>query len=184
MLIALLAVGISSTIYAAKAQQAQAAQQSKMFKYNAAVQTAQAQEARKAAAYEAAQKREEGRKLHARQLTLYSKAGVLPQVGTPLLTMAETAADVERDARVTEITGKRQGRYYESQAGLSRMQASAVTRAGRWGAGTTLLTGIANVGMSYYAMNSMSKVPSVSPGFSSTAQTSMKWLNSAPKPYW
>ena len=145
-----LAAMVGGTIMQAQGEARQAKEQAKWMKYRAGVQTAQAAEERKAASFAAGQKREEGRRLVARQLVLYGKAGVVPQVGTPLITMAETAAAVERDVRLIEIGGKRRGRFRESEAAISMGMAKATTRAGRWAAGTTLLTGLGGAGMDYY----------------------------------
>lgn len=163
---------VAGTVMSAQAQKQQAKDQAKWMKYNAAVSESQAKQERISAAYEAGQKRKEGRRLRARQLALYGKAGVSPQVGSPLQKMQETAIEVERDARLIEIGGRQRGTYLESQAGLQRAQASATKRAGRTAFATTLIGGLGSAGLQY-ASYSQYKLPSAGAGWSNTAKATI-----------
>lgn len=167
-----LGLQIAGTFQSAQAQKQQGASTAALYEYNAKVYEQRAAIERKAATYEAAQKREEGRRLLARQLVLFAKAGVMPQTGTPLITMGETAADVERDARLLELAGRQKGMYYESEATLERMKGSAAKRAAAWSAGTTLLTGFSNALQGYYSLQKNTYSP-VSTGLTSEGKATL-----------
>jgi hypothetical protein len=63
--------------------------------------------------------------------------------------MSETAALGEMDALMIEWGGKTQEQRYQSEAALSRMKGGMFQRAGYWGAGTTLLTGVSKTAYQY-----------------------------------
>lgn len=140
---------IGGTVMSAVGQRQQAREQARWMKYNAAVSEAQGKRAAQSAAYEAGAKRKEGRRFAARQMALYAKSGVSPETGSPLLTMIDTAINVERDARLIEIGGRQEESFYGQQAALERGRASATRRAGRWAMGTTLMTGLGSTALSY-----------------------------------
>jgi len=139
---------MAGTAFSTYSQMQQAREQSKWAEYNAAVAERDAETARMNAEYEAGIKRKETEKLLGRQRALYGKAGVTLE-GSPLLLMAETAAEGEMDALMIERGGKLQAQRYRSEATLSRMKGSAAQRAGYWGAGSTLLTGASQTAYKY-----------------------------------
>lgn len=82
--------------------------------------------------------------LQASQRARYAKAGVDFASGSPLLLLAESAEEGEREIYNIRRTGVESGRlerYFGRQAG----------RAGSVAAGGTLLTGLGRAGLSYYA---------------------------------
>ncbi len=150
---------IGGTIMSGIAQNQQAKQEAKWMKYNAAVAESKAKAEERSALYAAGAKREEGRTLRARQLALYAKAGVSPQTGSPLLTMQNTAAEVERDARLVELGGRERAGYLMAEAGMNRAIAGQTKKAGLWSMGTTLLTGIGRTAMDYSTYKSLKLAP-------------------------
>ena len=89
--------------------------------------------------------RERLSKLMASQRALYAKAGVDISSGSPLLVLAETAAEGEKEALAIRRGGKEEAtleRYYGKQA----------KRAGKIGAFSTFLTGMGQAGVGYYAL--------------------------------
>ena len=133
------AVGVVTSAYG---QYEQGQAQKKWGSYSAAVAERDAETARLNAEYEAGLQRKETQKLLGRQRALYGKSGVTLE-GSPLLMMAETAAEGELDALMIERGGRTQAQGYRSEAILSRMKGGAAKRAGYYGAGSTLLTGAA-----------------------------------------
>lgn len=89
-----------------------------------------------AAAKEAAQRRDAARQQGALRASL-AKSGTSME-GTPLMVMAESAANAELDALNTRITGQRESTLY-------RMRGSNAATASRWQAGTSLLTGLSKI---------------------------------------
>lgn len=140
-------VGISAAV-GAYSVVSQSRAQAAWGKYNAKVAERNAMMAKLGAEKEAGRKRAEVRKLLARQRAVYGKAGVEFE-GSPLLVMADTAAEGELDALLIEYRGLTQSQAQRSQAELDRMKARATKRAGWYGAGQSLLGGAARAG-SYY----------------------------------
>jgi len=136
------------TAVGAYSQYEQGRSQQKWSEYNAAIAERDAEFARQSAEYEAGLIRREKEKTLARQRALYSKAGVTLE-GSPLELMAETAGEYEMDALMIERGGKLESQRYRSEAQLSRMKGSAARRAGYYGAGSTLLTGMGKAGTAY-----------------------------------
>lgn len=89
-----------------------------------------------AAAKEAAQRNDAARQQGALRASL-AKSGASME-GTPLMVMAESAANAELDALNTRITGQRESTLY-------RMRGSNAATASRWQAGTSLLTGLSKI---------------------------------------
>ena len=135
-------VSVAGTALSAYGQIQQGKAQQKWGSYNAALAERDAETARLNAEYEAGVQCKETQKLLGRQRALYGKSGVTLE-GSPLLMMAETAAEGELDALMIERGGKTRAQGYRSEAVLSRMKGKAAKRAGYYGAGSTLLTGAA-----------------------------------------
>jgi len=147
-----LAIGVGTalagTAMSAYSQYEQGKSQQRWSEYNAAIAERDAESARQSAEYEAGLTRKEKEKTLARQRALYGKAGVTLE-GSPLEMMAETAGEYEMDALMIERGGKLESQRYRSEAQLSRMKGSAAKRAGYYGAGSTLLTGMGKAGTAY-----------------------------------
>jgi hypothetical protein len=126
----------------------QGSQQKRWAEYNAAVAERDAEVAKQNAEYEAGLKRKETERLLGRQRALYGKAGVVLE-GSPLLLMAETAAEGELDALMIERGGRLQSERYRTEATISNLKGKAAQRAGYYGAGTTLLTGASKTAYRY-----------------------------------
>ena len=139
---------LAGTAMSAVGQIQQGKEQQKWSEYNAAVAERDAKAAKAAAGHEASQKRKETERLLGRQRALYGKSGVTME-GSPLELMSETAAEGELDALMIERTGAVGAQRYGEEATLSRMKGASASRAGYWGAGTTLLTGAGQAASSY-----------------------------------
>jgi hypothetical protein len=85
---------------------------------------------------EAAQRQQTGRQLGAIRAGI-SKSGATME-GTPLMVLAESAANAEIDALNTRFTAGR-------EATLSTMRGQEGRRAAYWSAGTSLLTGLSRI---------------------------------------
>jgi hypothetical protein len=120
-------------------QQGKAAEQAG--KYNAELAARQAENIKEASEYEEREARIEGRKLRARQLVQFAKGGVVPGAGTPLLVQEETAARTERDIMLQKYGYGQQYVRSLSEAKMQRMMGKSKSRASRWQAGSSLLTG-------------------------------------------
>jgi hypothetical protein len=132
-----LGVGIVGTGLSAYSQYQAGAAQKEAYDYNAEI-------VQQKAAYDEAQARDRLRKLMSTQRALYAKAGVDLTSGSPLLVLAQTAAEGEEEALNIRRTG-----YNEAQ--LQKYYGSQAKTAGTLGAGSTLLTGLGNLGLAYGA---------------------------------
>ena len=141
------AVGVVTSAYG---QYEQGQAQKKWGSYSAAVAERDAETARMNAEYEAGVHRKETQRLLGRQRALYGKSGVTFE-GSPLLMMAETAAEGELDALMIKREGELRAQGYHSEATLSRMRGRAAQSAGYYGAGSTLLTGAGQTAYQYGA---------------------------------
>jgi len=151
ILIAGMVTSMAGTLMSVQGQLAQGSAQKKWGEYNAQVAERDAESARQSAEYEAGLKRREGEKILGTQRALFGKAGVTFE-GSPLMLMEQTAADVEMDALMIERGGVLTSQRYQSEATLSRMKGQAASRAGYYGAGTTLLTGASQAATTYGMM--------------------------------
>lgn len=99
--------------------------------------------------------REKVRRYLGTQRALYGKAGVTME-GTPLLTLAETAAEAELDALAIRYAGSveeanilAEAAGYRQAEHLAGMRGRAARMAGYLGAGSELLTGISQFAQLY-----------------------------------
>lgn len=123
--------------------------QERMTEYNAQLAAQEAETIKEASEYEQRAARKEGRKLKDRQFVQFAKGGVVPTTGTPLLVRQETAEDIEKDIRMMQYGyGIRRGRAL-SESKLQKMKGKGMSRAARWTAGTSLLTGAYRVSSIY-----------------------------------
>ncbi len=83
----------------------------------------------------------------------YAKSGAVMTEGTPLLLMAEQAAEMELDMITNQRNRALQARALRSQATLDRYSGKVANYAGKVGAGTTVLGAVGGVasaaGMAY-----------------------------------
>ena len=93
--------------------------------------------------------REKTARTIATQRTLYGKAGVVSETGTPLLVMGDTAADAELDALSIRLAGSAEesriiaeGAGFGQESQLAKMRGQAAKTAGNLGAGKALLSGL------------------------------------------
>lgn len=144
-----MAVMGTGIVMSTQQQYQQGKEQRKLYEQRATAAEADAAAIAKATEYESREKRKEGTRFKARQKALFAKAGVRI-TGTPLLVMKETARAFERDAAFITEGGMVEARRLRSQAGFERDIGKSLYKAGKWGAGTTLLTGAGTIGMLGY----------------------------------
>ena len=88
-------------------------------------------------------RRKDARKLLAKQRAGFAGAGVT-SAGTPLLVMAETLLDAEEDVIAIQTGGKARASAFRNRAQTFRDLGKSRQRAGRFRAGSTLLSGLGN----------------------------------------
>lgn len=94
------------------------------------------------ATYEAELKRREGRRLKGTQTARYAASGV-QMGGSPLAVMAQTMADIEKDAMMIEKGGRVEAGGYRHEAQLYKMQGQQSLWGGIIKGGSSLLTSAA-----------------------------------------
>jgi len=144
-----LVAGLAGSASAANAQQQAANAQAEANEYNAKILEENAAQAKQKAMWEEDASRDEARKLIAKQRAMYAKSGVDISEGSPLLIMADTAAQAEKDALAIRWQGDIDYTSGMNQAGLLRYYAKQGRKTGQTQSATTLLQGIGNAGMSY-----------------------------------
>ena len=151
-----IAAGVGGTTLAALGQvqagaaaAAQARSQQAISQFNAQVQEQEAKARRAATQFEQERQAKEADRVGGRLRALLSASGVVPSAGTPLLLQAEQAAESELENLLIGFEGRTGVQRARSKAELDRLQAGVfgqragfARRAGRIGAGTTLLTGL------------------------------------------
>lgn len=140
---------IAAASYSAYSTYQQGKYQEDLYKQQAGLSIQEAEQIQEASRYEERESRVEGRKLRARQFLQFAKGGVVPGTGTPLLVAEETRTDIERDIQKQKYGYglESQRKYFE--ADLSKKKGKAASRAARWSAGTSLLTGAYRVASIY-----------------------------------
>jgi len=120
----------------------------KMGEYNARLLEYQAGVSRETAAYEEKRLRRGAERFKGKQRALYAKAGVTFE-GSPLLVLADTAAEAEMDALAIRYGGETRARGYEMEAISSRWQGKMAKLTGRIGAVSTILSTGGQMGYLY-----------------------------------
>ena len=140
---------IAAASYTAYSTYQQGKYQEDLYKDQAAQSVREGEQITEASRFEEREARIEGRKLRARQYLQFAKGGVVPGTGTPLLVGEETAVDIERDIQRGKYGFglESQRKYFE--AGIQRKKGKAASRAARWQAGSSLLTGAYRVASIY-----------------------------------
>lgn len=138
--IAIIATSVGTGV-AAYSQYQQGQAEDEWKQYEAGMLQRQAKEEEAAAAYEAEKKAEESARFKARQRALYAKAGVVGE-GTPWKVLGETAKTLKEEEMLILHGGQVRADQLRTKAALSKMEGKAAYRAGMFGAGTSLLSGI------------------------------------------
>ncbi len=113
------------------------------------VAAANAEAIRDKAAYEEEIQRDKLKKIMGRQRTLYAKAGVNIDEGSPLLALMQSAEEGERDAQAIRYGGEVNAAQQLNQGRMAAFQGEQAYQAGIMSAGSTFLTGLGNAGMGY-----------------------------------
>ena len=127
-------------------------------RYNRQVAQNQATLARQQAALEEETTREKQRRFMAAQRAAFGAAGVTEE-GSPLLVMADTARQAERDLQLIRYGGEVSAAGFEAQAGLQRFYARQAERTGAIGAGVSLLGNVANIASQSYYWRRRTTIP-------------------------
>ena len=135
--IAAMAASAAAAAYQGMSQAAAQKGEAKMQEYNAQVAT-------NAAKIREDQQREQDRRILGAQRMGYAKAGVEME-GTPLLVALESTRQAELSAQRIRYGGELESQGWRNQAMMSRWGAKNSMTAGMIGAGSSLLTGAANV---------------------------------------
>ncbi len=144
-MVATVAMGLLS----AQAQYQSGRAQQRAYEQRARIDEADAQAARERGILEEGQSRERTKRLLGEQRALYGKAGVALSSGSPLLVLAETAAEGEEEAMAIRAGTNAAYTRGMSQAGLNRFYGRSAYSAGKVGAATTFLNSLAQAGTSY-----------------------------------
>lgn len=150
--IAALATSLVGTGLSAYGQYRQGQAQQQAYEYNAKVAEANAEAQKTETTYEEQQSHERLRRLMGTQRTLYAKAGVDLSSGSPLLVLAETAAEGAEEIQAIRYGGDVAATKELNQARLDRMYGKNTYNAGMIGAGSTFLTGLGQAGTQYASM--------------------------------
>lgn len=111
--------------------------------YSQQVAENQAQASRDSAAIARANRDEELKRAMGAQRARIGATGVLPGEGSPLLVQMETSRQAALDLERITYAGETQATSYRSQGILEGFYGKQAARAGNIGAGTTLLSGVA-----------------------------------------
>lgn len=90
-------------------------------------------------------------RIQSRQRALFAKSGVVGGTGSPLMVMAEQAAQLEMGALDAERTASNESSSLRTQAVLDRMAGKAARKAGALNAAGTILSGAGQAGSMYAA---------------------------------
>ena len=120
-------------------QRRQASAQAQVFEFNAAVHRQRADLIRKRTALDVERQRRRARSFRKKQEALFAKAGVR-LTGSPLEVIAESAAELEFDALLTQFEGDIEALNASTSAAIALTRAQQIEQAGFVSAGTTLLT--------------------------------------------
>lgn len=137
-------IAVIGTVVSAAGALYSASQQQKAADYNAKVAEVNARTAEDKAKYEEQMHRERVRKILGTQRSMYGASG-LDTTGSPMLVMEDTKAQGELDALAIRHGGDVAAAQARSEANLYRMQGQSAMTAGYFSAGSSLLSGAADV---------------------------------------
>lgn len=116
-------------------------------KQRAGIDRAEGLEAQRVGREEGRQTRAEGRRAVARTRVQAAHAGIKSFTGTPLLLQQETLSEFEREADIRTAEGTTTRRQLFARAEFEEERGRRRRRAGVFGAGSTLLTGLGGLGL-------------------------------------
>jgi hypothetical protein len=148
--IAVVAVAVAGAAVSAYAAYESGQQQAAAARYNRKVAQNQATSAQDQGELAAERERERNRRLLASQRAAYGASGVITTEGSPLLVQMDSAREAVRSEQLLRYNADLAETGFRSQATLQGFYARSAERAGAIGAGASLLSGLANVGMAYY----------------------------------
>ncbi len=141
---------LGGTIMSAKSQRQQAKEERALYQERAAVAEEEAEAVTKATRYQVRERGKEGRRDVARALVLFAKSGVKPKLGTAGRVQKEIEDEFRKDMAFIAAGGDIESRRLRSQADIERRMGKTAYRAGRWGAATTVMTGLGQTGIFAY----------------------------------
>lgn len=141
---------LGGTAMSAINQRKQGKEERKLYEQRAAVAEAEARAVGKATDFQARERQKEGRRDVARALVLFAKSGVDPKLGTPGLVGKEIKEESRRDMAFIMEGGATEISRLRSEAGFERQMGKSAYRAGKWGAASTVMTGLGTAGMFAY----------------------------------
>lgn len=146
-----LAIGgmLAGTTTSAYSQYKQGQAASKMHRYNRAVSLRYAKAIREIKAHEISTFLRQAKKFFPKQKVVAAAAG-LETSGTVLSVMKETRAKILEQTEIMQYERDMEIAQIKAGADISGMRASLAASAGRFGAFSTILTGVAQVGMMSY----------------------------------
>lgn len=142
-------LGVAGGGISAAGQYQSAKSEEAAYKMNAATNEADAVSARYAADYEEKLSRRRLKALIGEQETLYGKAGVDLQSGSPLLVMAQTAFEGEEEAQMIRYAGDVAVAKKKNEASMNRFYAKSAVKAGKMAAWSAVLGGASSGAASY-----------------------------------
>ena len=144
-------VGVAGAVASAYGTYSVGESKKKVAKYNQRVSDSKAKSIDAAMSTRTSRGHERARQLKASQLAAYQKSGADVSGGTPLLVMAQQAGEIELDILQERRNSMVNAQQMRQTGEMQALGGKVATRAGRIGAGTTLLQG---AGRSYQAYSS------------------------------
>ncbi|HUG38505.1 MAG TPA: hypothetical protein VML54_16215, partial [Candidatus Limnocylindrales bacterium] len=149
--LAILGVAVVAAAGSAYAQYEQSQQQAKMAEYSGKIERNKAEAARQSAAIASENQRDEDRRIMAAQRARIGQAGVLGDVGSPLLAQMEAAETAAlNEARIAWSGDTQASGHFAAEMGL-RYQAKTGRRMGYLNSGVTLMSGLTKAYGAYKA---------------------------------
>ena len=149
LIIAGTVLGVVGTLVSAKGQHAQGQAEKVAYDYNADVMDQEAEAEEVSARQEAELKREEIQTLISNQRVAYGVAGVVLSEGSPLVVLAETAGEGEKEALTIRYGGNVKATSLRNRANLQRYYGGVSEKAGKIKATGTLLSGLGSAAFNY-----------------------------------
>lgn len=138
---------LGGTAMSAISQKKQGEETRKLYQQRAAIAEEEAKAVTKATDYQARERGKEGRRDVARALVLFAKSGVKPKLGTAGLVGKEIKEEYRKDMAFIMEGGETEAGRLRAGAEIERRMGKGAERAGRWGAASTVMTGLGTAGM-------------------------------------
>ena len=132
---------VAGSLVGAYSQYQASESQKAMANYSAKIANNEAIAQEQATTAETERMRSQNKKMRSAQRAASAKSGAVISEGTSLLVMAEEAGLMELDIMNMQRTGAMKAEASRSEAALYKIQGKQASRAGKIGAGTTLLSG-------------------------------------------